>query len=416
MARPASSGNTTARSFIRSKVSGAASIRAGSPSTRLRRSWKVRDAIWQNSSDEIELRSNWLPGSLLRAETDTSPSTAIVNAMTAQVTTIGRRFERVTPAEVVLGSGVHGVGEDRHLGTSVRVGIERSSEGPGGVFGARPVQRAGCIVDVSSRRPGAFIRALDTLQSEQRRPSQTIDIRGRGRGCSVEDLGGDVVHGAPDVIKGGFVLGDDPRNPEIAQSGGAVAGNENVRWLHVAVNDARFVGGAERARHLNTPRQDCRGLTTRFCSGVGVRAAANIIDHQVRDLIIRGAGLDEVDDMSVPRERRESQGLGGRWFVGSSTVVDEEFDDDASAGVTLPRPIEENCRAGRHGNELVVPITEGAGQGLSAEDHLFFPTHGVDGTSVHSVEPLISFQVGRLVSPTLECGFPAFHERADALA
>ena len=112
------------------------------------------------------------------------------------------------------------------------------------------------------------------------------------------DLGRHVLE-RPDHLAGaGDPRGvDGLRDPEVGEPSPAVALEEDVRWLHVAVHDACAMDAGQRAQQL--PRQPASVDLARHAGRdpVGERSSLDVLHHQVGALRLAG----EVEDLDQVR-------------------------------------------------------------------------------------------------------------------
>ncbi len=124
--------------------------------------------------------------------------------------------------------------------------------------------------------------------------TQRVDVRGGGGRLATPDLRGGVVGRADAQVRvSGLEASEPERHAEVAQLGDAARPEEQVRGLHVAVDDAAAVRGVQRPRRLH---EDVGGPDGRQCSARrDRRLARGAGDVLHRDVAMVGVARDGVD-------------------------------------------------------------------------------------------------------------------------
>ena len=130
--------------------------------------------------------------------------------------------------------------------------------------------------------------------------AQRVDVRLTGHRPAEGLLGGDVV-GRPEhpPVCRQALLGQRAGDPEVGDQGPAVAVDEDVLRLHVAMDDVRVVGRAERTRELDRVSDGLRDLEpSEPADALFERLALDVLEDDVRRPVVL-AGVDHRDDVRV---------------------------------------------------------------------------------------------------------------------
>ena len=160
--------------------------------------------------------------------------------------------------------------------------------------------------------------------------SDRIEVGLRGRGVSVDLLGGEVLRGAEQLAGGGHAagrVGDGFGNPEVGQLGRPVGGQEDVARFDVSMDEPLGMSSPECAEHLVG---DGDGLGLIESSPLGQHLVEAGALDQLEDQIGPGAILADVvdgDSVRMIEAGRDSgfafEALPG---VGIGDVRAQEFD------------------------------------------------------------------------------------------
>ena len=187
---------------------------------------------------------------------------------------------------------------------------------------------------------------------------QGVDIARHGRFLAPEGLRRSEGRGECLTARGLRTSGGhDRRQPEVGQADQAVAVDQDVRWLDVAVQHA---GGVRRREGVGDPDADVANLRRAHrpvpVQGIGQRAGRAQLHHQVGPPVGERARVVDVDDMRVPGEPPRRRHLPDKPpaipLAEQHAVV--HLDGHLAADPQLPAPVDggEPTRA-QHAPDLV---------------------------------------------------------------
>ena len=161
-----------------------------------------------------------------------------------------------------------------------------------------------CAPGASTSRRLAASREARRAPCHQRvqRGGHRVDVGGRGRLLRPEALRRRVCRGQRVPRHRLLAAGrDDRRQPEVRDADDAVAVDEDVRRLEVAVQDAQFVRGGERVGQVD-PDPACGGRGQRPVPPhlIVERPARAQLHHHVRAPVAQRPRVVHVDDVRMP--------------------------------------------------------------------------------------------------------------------